>query len=66
MSYIKQKTEGTTDIVIVNLTGYTGDLSQHPCVLHHPELFEVIDGNPPEKVNILNYSDEEISNNQSE
>lgn len=34
------------------------DLNEHPSVIEHPELFEIIDGSPPENAQRLIYSEE--------
>lgn len=57
MAYIRQKGTAGGIETIVNLTGYTGVLTAHPCLIEHPELFEVVDGDAPTAAfQILNYA----------
>jgi hypothetical protein len=52
MRHIKQKTEGTYTIVQA-----TEPLENHPSILNHPDLFEIVDGDIPEHHNILIYQE---------
>lgn len=56
MSYIIQKKQNLNDPTTVVISeGYT-DLNQHPAILEHPELFEVVEGNQPDDITqFLNY-----------
>lgn len=29
--------------IVKNIEGYKDDLTQHPCIVNHPEQFEVVD-----------------------
>lgn len=57
MAHIKQKTEGVYTVVISG--GYEENLSDHPSIVQHPELFEVVEGDPPSNCQFLNYSVDE-------
>jgi hypothetical protein len=54
MAYIKQIGAD----VVVNTTDYIGELSQHPSIVEHPDLFEIKEGELPAKYDILNYQSE--------
>jgi hypothetical protein len=59
MAYIKQKSEG--GIIVVDTTDFIGELSTHPSIVEHPELFEIVEGEKPEKYTGLDYvSDKNI------
>jgi hypothetical protein len=51
MAYIKQIGAD----VVVNTTDYVGELSLHPSIVEHPDLFEIVEGELPAKYDILNY-----------
>jgi hypothetical protein len=51
MKYIIQKTLP----VVVNTEKFEGILSEHPCLIEHPELFEIVEGEMPIKFHTLNY-----------
>jgi len=51
MNHIKQIGAG----VIVNTKDYKGELSQHPSILEHPELFEIV-SELPDKYDVLDYT----------
>lgn len=51
MSYIIQKTL----TVVVNTEKFEGKLSEHPCLIEHPELFEIVEGEMPIEFYTLNY-----------
>jgi len=51
MAYIKQIGAD----VIVKTNDYVGELSLHPSIVEHPELFEIVDGELPSKYDVLNY-----------
>ena len=44
--------------VVVKTTDYIGELSQHPSIVEHPDLFEIKEGELPAKYDILNYQSE--------
>ena len=44
--------------VVVKTTYYIGELSQHPSIVEHPDLFEIKEGELPDKYDILNYQSE--------
>lgn len=50
MAYIKQK---NADVYIINAEG---DLSEHAAIINYPDLFEVVEGTPPENFERLNFS----------
>ena len=51
MTYIKQIGAD----VVVKTTDYIGELSQHPSIVEHPDLFEIVEGELPAKYDVLNY-----------
>lgn len=53
MKYIKQIGAD----VIVNTSDYVGELTQHPAIIEHPELFEIV-SELPKKYDTLNYQSE--------
>jgi len=60
MEHIRQinnQTLGRQDVVytVVITDGYT-DLSTHPSVIEHPDLFEIVDSDIPEDHQLLNYT----------
>lgn len=57
MPHIHQKnTEGSAYIVVFT---WNSDLENHPCILNHPDKFEIVDGDPPSGSNFLNYQEPE-------
>ena len=57
MAHIRQKNSvGTNSYTIVDLTGYIGDLTVHPTIVNHPDLFEISDSEIPEQHQIVNPS----------
>lgn len=59
MAYIHQK-NSINPTVVVNAT--KDDLTQDPSIVEHPELFEIVDGEPPMDASSLDY----ISQNQNQ
>lgn len=60
MEHIKQKTLGISSkqdevYTVVITDGYT-DLSLHPSIIEHPDLFEIVDQDIPEDHQLLNYT----------
>jgi len=59
MAHIRQKTSPESIYTIVNSEGYGGEgqppLDQHPAVVNHPNIFEVVDNELPEIYQVLNY-----------
>lgn len=53
MIHIRQKTEGI--YTIVNTNGWNQPLEEHPSIVEHPELFEIVDAEIPEIVQYLIY-----------
>lgn len=51
--YIKQKTDGV--VTVLNIDNYKGELPEHPTLLSHPELFELIDEVMPKDVQFINF-----------
>jgi hypothetical protein len=41
---------------VVDTTEWTAPLSQHPSIVEHPELFEIVDEDIPAHAQILIYS----------
>lgn len=57
MVHIRQiGTENTNSYTIVNTDGWTKPLAEHPSVVEHPELFEIVDTDIPDYVQYLNYT----------
>jgi len=48
--YIKQK---NADVYVVNVEGFENNLENHPSVLNHPDLFEIVEGDVPENYSKL-------------
>lgn len=40
---------------VVDTSGWTLPLSDHPSIVEHPDLFEIITGDIPEKIQYLIY-----------
>ena len=60
MKHIRQiNSINTNTYTIVNSEGYGGEneppLDQHPAIINHPTIFEVVDCEIPEYYQILNY-----------
>ena len=60
MIYIKQKGAD----VIVDTKDFKGELSEHPAILEHPELFEIVE-DLPKKYDVLNYQSEVVINEEN-
>jgi hypothetical protein len=62
MEHIKQRSlvEGLENqaYTVVNTEGWTLPLQDHPSVVEHPEIFEVVDTDIPEWYQLLNYISE--------
>lgn len=58
MSYIRQK---NTDFIVVNIQGYENNLSEHPAIVNYPDLFEIVEGDLPEKYSQLIFQEPEPS-----
>lgn len=43
--FIKQK---NADVYVVNVEGFENDLNLHPAMVNYPDLFEVVEGEPPQ------------------
>ena len=57
MKHIAQSnTIGTDSYTIVDTSEWQGEVQDHPSVIDHPELFEVIDSELPENYQLLNYN----------
>ena len=57
MLHIRQKQ--SSDILtytVVKSEGFEGNLENHPSMLEHPDLFEIVDCDIPEDFQFLNYS----------
>lgn len=42
--------------VIVITDGWNDDLLKHPSIVDHPDLFEIVDDEPPKDAEYLNYT----------
>ena len=54
--HIRQK--GSSDnltYTVVNTTGWVLPLEQHPSIVEHPDLFEIVNVDIPEDAQILDY-----------
>lgn len=54
MIHIRQKDLSIYTIVITE--GWDKPLEEHPCVIEHPETFEIVDCDIPDIVQFLNYN----------
>lgn len=54
MIHIRQKDLSTYTIVITE--GFDKPLEEHPCLIEHPEVFEIADCDIPNNVQYLNYN----------
>lgn len=59
MIHIRQKLDLSAKqevaYTIVITDGWTEPLEQHPSILEHPEIFEIVDAEIPENPQYLNY-----------
>lgn len=59
MIHIRQKLDLSAKqevaYTIVITDGWTEPLEQHPSILEHPEIFEIVDAEIPENAQFLNY-----------
>lgn len=56
MVHIRQKgTETTNSYTIVKTDNWNKPLEQHPSIVEHPELFEIVDCEIPEDIQYLIY-----------
>jgi hypothetical protein len=60
MEHIRQKIDITSKAneiayTVVNTTGWTLPLNQHPSIVEHPELFEISNDAIPDNAQFLNY-----------
>ena len=59
MRHIRQiNSVETESYVIVITTGFETNLENHPCILEHPELFEISNDKIPKEITYLNYQSE--------
>ena len=57
MIHIRQiNSVGTNSYTIVDLTGYSGDLENHPTIINNPDLFEISDDDIPQQHQYVNPS----------
>ena len=55
MKHIRQKDLTTYTVVVIE--GWDKPLEEHPAIVEHPEVFEVVDCNiPTENLQYLNYN----------
>lgn len=52
MQYIRQKADKDSVLTVVVAEG---DLTKHPAIIDHPELFEIVEGEIPKDTQFLNY-----------
>lgn len=59
MIHIRQKLDLSAKqevaYTIVITDGWTEPLEQHPSIVEHPEIFEIVDAEIPENAQFLNY-----------
>ena len=55
MIHIRQKNSTHGVYTIVNTDNWILPIDQHPSVVEHPDIFEVVDEDIPENHQILNY-----------
>jgi len=56
MEHIRQINSVNTDTyTIVNTSNWSKPLNEHPSIIEHPELFEIVNCEIPEKHQYLNY-----------
>jgi hypothetical protein len=60
MEHIRQKINLTLKGVeiaytVVNTTGWTLPLIEHPSIVEHPEIFEITNDEIPDNAQLLNY-----------
>ena len=56
MKHIRQiNSIGTESYVIVISIGFETNLENHPCILEHPEVFEISNDEIPKNITYLNY-----------
>ena len=61
MIHIRQiNSVGTNSYTVVDLTGYVGELENHPTIVNNPDLFEISDSDIPEQHQYVNPSCGEI------
>ena len=59
MKHIRQINSVETDsCVIIISTGFETNLENHPCILEHPELFEISNDEIQKEITYLNYQSE--------
>jgi hypothetical protein len=61
MEHIRQKIDlarGIEDLAytVVNTNGWNLPLNQHPSIVEHPEVFEIVDTDIPSDAQYLNYT----------
>jgi hypothetical protein len=53
---VQSNTKNTESYTIVVLDDWNGNIEDHPSIIEHPELFEIVDSELPEKYQLLNYN----------
>ena len=53
---VQSNTIGTDSYTIVVTDDWIGQLEDHPSIIEHSELFEVVDSELPETYQLLNYT----------
>ena len=57
MKHIAQSnTIGTDSYTIVVTDDWNGNIEDHPSIVEHPELFQIVDSELPENYQLLNYN----------
>lgn len=67
MIHIRQiNSVGTNSYTVVDLTGYLGDLENHPTIVNNPDLFEISEDDIPESHQYVNpsYAIDSVKNMQ--
>lgn len=59
MAHIHQK--GTTGDSYTYIWAQAPDLQNHPAIINYPDLFEIVNDDPPSNAQILNFSMTEAS-----
>jgi hypothetical protein len=60
MEHIRQKSSATgrslnSTYTVVVTTGWTLPLTEHPSIVEHPEIFEIVNEEIPDHAQYLNY-----------
>jgi hypothetical protein len=53
---VQSNTKNTESYTVVVLDDWNGNIEDHPSIIDHPEFFEIVDSELPEKYQLLNYN----------